>query len=57
MLLDLEPFGIFDVDNCGVEDVNDVTGLISKQKMMDDEVCVYEITKQKGEYRLYFSLH
>jgi hypothetical protein len=25
--VDLEPFGLFDVDNCGVEDVIDVAGV------------------------------
>ena len=47
--VDLEPFGLFDVDNCGVEEVTDVAGVISKQGMLDDEVCVYEIVRQKGE--------
>jgi hypothetical protein len=44
----LEPYITFDVDNCGVEGLNDVFGVVERRKMIDDEVCVYEVERKKG---------
>ena len=45
---DLEPFVVFDADNCGVEGLNAIAGVVERQKMINDEICVYEIERKKG---------
>jgi hypothetical protein len=47
-ITDLEPLGVFDVDNCAVEEAVKVGGVVTQERLVQDEVCVVEIVRQKG---------